>query len=287
MNAMLQQFFLSTTFRNAILLSNDNEAANLVQYSEKSNYMVDDNILHQFQKMFAFLQLSDRVDYNPFEFCFSFKDPFGQSVNVGVQQDAQEFLNMIFDKLETSLKNTPFKHILEGFYGGKNCTQLVCSGCKNVKSRDENFYNLSIEVRNLRTIYESFEKFILGETISDYQCENCLKKVDVTKRCCLSALPNVLIVHMQRIVFDLDTLMNQKINSRLEFPHLLNLEPYTKEGLEWRERKKKPKGEAQQSQEAVYIDEKDLKVKKDVFKLLNFIFISFFFINQQPFDFSF
>ena len=112
-----------------------------------------------------------------------------------------------------------------------------------MRSREENFYNLSVGVKTNKNIYESFEKFIGGEVISDYQCDNCNKKVDITKRCVISYLPNVLIVHLQRIVFDLDTLMNQKINSRLEFPHELNLEPYTKEGLNWREKKKKPKVE--------------------------------------------
>jgi ubiquitin carboxyl-terminal hydrolase 34 len=34
---------------------------------------------------------------------------------------------MIFDKLETAIKPTPFKYLLDGVYGGKTCTQLVCS----------------------------------------------------------------------------------------------------------------------------------------------------------------
>jgi ubiquitin carboxyl-terminal hydrolase 34 len=41
----------------------------------------------------------------------------------------------------------------------------------------------------------------------------------------------VLIIHLQRIVFNLDTLQNEKMSNRLEFPALLNLEPYTREGL--------------------------------------------------------
>ena len=37
----------------------------------------------------------------------------------------------------------------------------------------------------------------------------------------------------------MDTFENSKINSRFEFPHNLNLEPYTIEGLELREKVKK------------------------------------------------
>jgi hypothetical protein len=40
---------------------------------------------------------------------------------------------MIFDKLEKGVKNTPFKHLLEDVYGGKLCTQLICTSCNAVK----------------------------------------------------------------------------------------------------------------------------------------------------------
>lgn len=36
----------------------------------------------------------------------------------------------------------------------------------------------------------------------------------------------MLMVHLQRIIFDFDTFQNVKLNSRLEFPNVLNLKPY-------------------------------------------------------------
>jgi ubiquitin C-terminal hydrolase len=53
----------------------------------------------------------------------------------------------------------------------------------------------------------------------------------MTKKTCLSDLPNVLIIHLQRIIYNFDTYANEKINSRLEFPHVLNLEPYTRDSV--------------------------------------------------------
>ena len=47
------------------------------------------------------------------------------------------------------------------------------------------------------------------------------------KRNLLGSMPNVLVVHLQRIYFSFDTLMNDKNNSRFEFPSLLNLEDYS------------------------------------------------------------
>ena len=245
MNSMLQQFYMTPTFRYAVMMADDKKEPNLVNKDNK--YMIDDNVLHQLQKMFGFLELSDRQDYNPHEFCFAFKDFQGNPVNVSIQQDAQEFLNMIFDKLETGLKQTPFRHILDSVYGGKTCQQLICSNCKHVRSREDTFYNISLEVKNMKTIHDSLEKFITGEVIDDFFCDNCKKKVSTTKRSCISQPPNVMIVHLQRIIFDWEAMVNMKVNSRLEFPHELNIEPYTQDGLEWREklkeREKKAKSE--------------------------------------------
>jgi hypothetical protein len=38
--------------------------------------------------MFGFLEMSDRQDYNPSDFCFSFKGIDSQPINVNIQQDA-------------------------------------------------------------------------------------------------------------------------------------------------------------------------------------------------------
>lgn len=48
----------------------------------------------------------------------------------------------------------------------------------------------------MKTLDESFKKFINGDTISDYKCEGCKKKVEVTNRFSLSKLPNLLTIHL-------------------------------------------------------------------------------------------
>lgn len=60
----------------------------------------------------------------------------------------------------------------------------------------QSFNNLSVEIKNLKTLQESLQKFTLGETISDFTCNGCNKKVDVTKRTLIGQLPNVLIIHL-------------------------------------------------------------------------------------------
>lgn len=80
--------------------------------------------------------------------------------------------------------------------------------------------------------------------ISDFKCEGCDKKVDITKRTLISQTPNVLIVHLQRLLFDFDTFRNEKNNEHFAFPYQLDLKDYSywevmkREGLLMPEEKK-------------------------------------------------
>ena len=65
--------------------------------------------------------------------------------------------------------------------------------------------NLSLTVKELKGVYESLQKQIEGEVISDYECSGCKKKVDIHKRTLIAETPNILIIHIQRILFDFNT----------------------------------------------------------------------------------
>jgi len=149
-----------------------------------------------------------------------------------VQQDAQEFLGFLFDVLDKQTEKTRFKYLLGSIFGGKSFSQLICEGgCGTVRNNIEDFNNLSLEVKNHRTLKDSLDKYVSQEKIEDFKCDNCKKSVTVTKKNSIAELPNVLIVHLQRILFDYDNLQNNKINSRLEFPFNLNMKSYTTEVL--------------------------------------------------------
>ena len=84
------------------------------------------------------------------------------------------------------------------------------------------------------------KEFLKSEIINDYKCDACSQK-GISKRVLLSAIPNVLAVQLCRFDFDLTTFQRKKINSRFEVPAELNLEPYTVEGIKWRENQEKQK----------------------------------------------
>ena len=76
---------------------------------------------------------------------------------------------------------------------------------------------------------------IESSIINDFKCENCNQKVDVEKRQLIAEPPNVLIVHLQRIIFNFDTFMNDKINTHFDFPNILNLSDYSFKNVMTRE----------------------------------------------------
>ena len=62
MNAMMQQFFMIPPFRYNLLCVDDQIPDD---YQEYKGMKIDDNVLHQLQKLMAHLELSERSDYNP------------------------------------------------------------------------------------------------------------------------------------------------------------------------------------------------------------------------------
>lgn len=133
---------------------------NNLQLVEHENRMVVDNSLFQWMRMFAFLSISDRKEYNPRDFCFAHKQPGGVPTNVRVQMDAQEFINVGFDRLEEALKNTPQKYLVQNTFQGQTASLTICRSCGNINQNDEDFYCLTLNVRNKKTLYNSLESMV-------------------------------------------------------------------------------------------------------------------------------
>lgn len=99
--------------------------------------------------------MSQRSEYSPEPFCYSLKS----DINVGVQEDSQEFLGSVFSRIETELKETCFSDLVDRVYGGKTLVTIKCSKCGKEKYRVEDFNNLQLEVQERKTIDESLSRF--------------------------------------------------------------------------------------------------------------------------------
>ena len=72
---------------------------------------------------------------NPKAYCHSFKDWEGQPVNVIEQMDAEEYLNMFLDKLESAIKGTPQAKTPQWHFGGKFANEVICKTCPHTYER--------------------------------------------------------------------------------------------------------------------------------------------------------
>ena len=150
------------------------------------------------------LEWSQKQYYNPTTFCKAIKNSQGKPINTNIQEDAHEFINTCLDKMESYAQKQEKLATMQELFAGKTVTEIVCQTCKNKNEVLEQFYHLSLEVKGMKSLKESFEKFIQPEEISDYHCNHCNKKVEkITKQTLLKECPQVLIINLQRIIFDL------------------------------------------------------------------------------------
>ncbi len=66
--------------------------------------MIDD-FLYQFQKMYVALEHSQKKSFDPKEFCLTIKDVENRPINTSIQEDAHEFVNRLFGKIEKYCKD--------------------------------------------------------------------------------------------------------------------------------------------------------------------------------------
>lgn len=59
---------------------------------------------------------------------------------------------MFFDRLEIGIKQHPLRRLIDHFYTGKSVNLFACHDCKQTKQVEENFYSLTVEVRNTKNL---------------------------------------------------------------------------------------------------------------------------------------
>ena len=220
LNSVIQQLYMIPQFKYSIMGVDDKKEP------QKSEYLKDDNMLHQLQKLFTYLTYTSYGEVIPKELTFSIKNYEGQPINTNEMQDSNEFYLNFCDNIEESLKKTKYEYLIKNLFIGKLCNKNFCTSCGNITYRFEDFKDITLDVKDLKNIYESLDKYISEDNIEDYHCSNCNKKVTLKKCALISSLPNILIIHLNRIIINTEYDKQQKINSRFEFPKELDLKKY-------------------------------------------------------------
>jgi ubiquitin C-terminal hydrolase len=265
MNGLLQALFMIHQFRDAVL------SVPIVTHGPEpaSSDGIRNSYIAQLQKMFLYLQYSKRKAFSPDDWVYCYKDETGVCpINVMHQQDAQEFLQVLFDRLETSFSQTISDQIAlamgvkkgEAFskiFGGVLCDQMLKDSpvseskdsqsqmhdspsyqsldqlvsADSIRERTDSFICISVDVKGSRGLEESLNKFIQGEQISDYLWDEKEARVTITKRQCIAELADNLIFHLKRFELNFDTFMREKVNDAFSFPQELDMYPYTRDAL--------------------------------------------------------
>lgn len=233
MNSLMQQFFMMEPLRYG-LLSVASHAEGTDPDAAPDKPLVEarkDSILYQVQRMFGHLELSKRRAYSPEAWCHAYKDLDGRATNVLEQQDAQEYLTTLLDRLESELKGSHRAKLIEQVLGLETREVRFCTGgCNTVKTVPQPNVCLSLEVER-GTMVAALEQNVAWEDIPGYSCEACGKKTTLRKRNTIGGLGNTLIMHLKRFSMDWETGMPNKINKRFEFPMELDLSPYSHDAL--------------------------------------------------------
>jgi ubiquitin carboxyl-terminal hydrolase 9/24 len=98
--------------------------------------------------------------------------------------------------------------------GGAFAQVITVIGAPEHRSeREEEFYQISLDVRGKRTLAESLDSYVSKELMdgqNQYHCEELGKKVDAEKRTLLKALPHTLALHLKRFEWDYETYQRWK-----------------------------------------------------------------------------
>ncbi len=217
-NALLQQFFMMPEFRATIL-----------GLPADSLPLIDcDRVLFNLQKIFSYMLLADRQYFAPTEFCKDLTWTDHKPVNTAEQHDADEFFNIITDKLEKELKIAGREKVLRDMLGVTLLHEIESleDRMDYVSTKEESCLTLTLEIKNKAKLEDAFDELVKGDIMDGddkYFCAKYNTKIRARKRCVINGVSRTFIVHLKRFEFDKTTGIRKKLNDYCSFPLHLSL----------------------------------------------------------------
>jgi ubiquitin carboxyl-terminal hydrolase 7 len=152
-----------------------------------------------------------------------------------LQQDVQELNRVLCDKLEESMKGTPVAGTIKNLFEGETQSYIQCVNVDYKSSRTETFYDIQLDVKGCKNIYESFRKYSAEELMEGddmYDAGEQHGKQVAKRGIVFTGFPPVLSVHLKRFEYDIKTHRMVKVNDRFEFPFRLDMGEFLARGGE-------------------------------------------------------
>lgn len=216
MNSLLQTLFHLRAFRQVVYDTP----------SEKED--TNDSVSLALQRVFYRLQTkSSAVSTKELTRSFGWSQ-----IDSFMQHDVQELYRILCDRLEEKMKNTKVDSAIKRLFEGKVRSFVQCVNVDFQSFRDESFYDLQLDVKGCRDIYESFRKYVETEMLqgdNQYEAEGHGKQ-DAKKGIRFLQFPPVLNIQLKRFEYDPMRDGMVKIHDRFEFPKTLVLDEFLSRG---------------------------------------------------------
>merc|ERR1711972_905842 len=156
-----------------------------------------------------------------------------------MQQDAHEFLIFLINHIneiivgeqpasvktpgpgQTSLPDNKKPTWISDIFQGILTSETRCLNCETVTSKDEDFFDLSIDVEQNTSITSCLKNFSNTETLcsdNKFKCDQCSTYQEAHKRMRVKSLPTILALHLKRFKYMEQFNRHIKVSHRVVFP---------------------------------------------------------------------
>ncbi|TPX34515.1 hypothetical protein SmJEL517_g02840 [Synchytrium microbalum] len=163
------------------------------------------------------------------------------------QQDAQEFIRYLLDRINTDLSRKNKRTIINRVFQGTLFNEVRCLKCGQVSTKEDPFLDLSLPIperfverknkveqrADPCTLDDCLRAFTDIEELTEsekYMCPHCKTLERAEKKLSVLGLPPVLCLHLKRFKFTRH--IRCKIDTYVRFPITdFNIAPYTRNGV--------------------------------------------------------
>lgn len=215
MNSLLQTLYMLSAFRKAVYN---------MPLPDPNNDNSGSELSYALQKVFYELQFSPTVVKTK-----KLTESFGwDTTDAFTQHDVQELKLILCDELAEKMKKiAPDRpNSLSTLFQGKILNYIECVNVPYKSAGEEDFSDLSLNVKGCRNISESFEKYTEVEMMdgdNKYRADGFDELQDARKGVKFLKLPPVLQLHLKRFEYDMARETMVKINDRYEFETEIDL----------------------------------------------------------------
>lgn len=201
MNSVLQTLFHTPALRSGVYTM------------EVDDTPAESNVALGIQRVFYRLQVKhEEVSTQELtkSFGWNTRDAF-------MQQDVQEFLRVLIDKIESKMKGTIQEKLIAYLFSGRAKSYVRCTNVDFESKREDSYLDVQIGVKGLSNIIQSFEDYCKEETLdgdNQYYAEGHGLQ-DAKMGLIFLSFPPVLNIQLRRFEYDIYRDESYKVFTKL------------------------------------------------------------------------